>query len=80
VPAELTDVVTRIKSRTDEPVCVGFGISSPEHVRKICAFADGVVVGSSLVDLLHNERDNPSLQQLVFDYVSGLKAATRINF
>jgi tryptophan synthase alpha chain len=77
VPTELTDVVDRIKSRTTEPVCVGFGISSPDHIRKICAFADGVVVGSSLVDLLHRERENPALQQLVYEYVSSLKAATR---
>ncbi len=77
VPTELTEVVNRIKSRTDEPVCVGFGISTPEHVRKICAFADGVVVGSSLVDLLDREKDSANLQQTVFDYVSGLKLATR---
>jgi tryptophan synthase alpha chain len=77
VPVELMDVVNRIKSRTDEPVCVGFGISTPEHVKKICAFADGAVVGSSLVDLLHRERENPKLQQLVYDYVSALKAATK---
>lgn len=76
VPAELTTVVKHIKSRTDEAVCVGFGISTPEHVRKICAFADGVVVGSSLVDLLHRERKNPALQEMVFDYISKLKAAT----
>ncbi len=77
VPTELRGVVERIKAQTSEPVCVGFGVSLPEHVRTICAFADGVVVGSSLVDLLHRERENPALQQIVFDYVSGLKAATR---
>jgi tryptophan synthase alpha chain len=77
VPDELTEVVARIKSHTAEPVCVGFGVSRPEHVSKISAFAEGVVVGSSLVDLIHRERENPNLQQLIFEYVSGLKAATR---
>lgn len=77
VPAELTEVVARIKSHTAEPVCVGFGISNPDHVRQICAFADGVVVGSSLVDLIHLNRDAPDLLQKVFDYTASLKAATR---
>ncbi|MCS6775552.1 MAG: tryptophan synthase subunit alpha [Chloroherpetonaceae bacterium] len=77
VPAELTEVVTRIKSCTDLPVCVGFGVSAPEHVRQIAAFADGVVVGSRLVDLIHKHRDEPHLCAVVHDFTSKLKAATR---
>jgi tryptophan synthase alpha chain len=76
VPAELTDVVGRIKAHTDLPVCVGFGVSQPEHVSRICAFADGVVVGSALVDLIHRHRDTPDLRARVQDYVATLKAAT----
>lgn len=77
VPAELTEVVARIKAQTHEPVCVGFGISKPEHVRQITAFADGAVVGSALVDLIHRHRDDPALLDQVRDYVQGLKGATR---
>jgi tryptophan synthase alpha chain len=76
VPAELTDVVARIRAQTAEPICVGFGVSTPEHVRQICAFADGAVVGSSLVDLIHKHRDAADLLPRVYDYVSGLKAGT----
>ena len=77
VPAELTEVVAGIKAQTDAPVCVGFGISRPEHVAQISAFADGVVVGSSLVDLIHRHRDATDLLPTVRDYVASLKAATR---
>jgi len=77
VPAELTDVVRRIKERTPLPVCVGFGISRPEHVQRICAFADGAVVGSALVDLIHRERDASDLYEQARDYAETLKAATR---
>jgi tryptophan synthase alpha chain len=77
VPAELTDVVGRIKAHTSLPVCVGFGISRPEHVQRICAFADGVVVGSALVDLIHRERASADLCKQVGDYAATLKAATR---
>ncbi|HZO86744.1 MAG TPA: tryptophan synthase subunit alpha [Chthonomonadaceae bacterium] len=77
VPAELREVVARIKAQTDTPVCVGFGVSQPEHVRRICAFADGAVVGSALVDLIHRHSQGPDLLAHVRDYVASLKAATR---
>ena len=77
VPEELTGVVANIRKRTNEPICVGFGISTPDHVRKICAFADGAVVGSSLVDLIHNRRENPDMLHEVYEYVKGLKAGTQ---
>ncbi len=77
LPAELTQVVASIKARTPLPVCVGFGISRPEHVERICAFADGAVVGSALVDLIHRERASTALCAQVHDYAATLKAATR---
>lgn len=43
--------VTRIKGRTDIPVAVGFGISSPDQAAQMASVADGVVVGSALVSL-----------------------------
>ncbi len=50
--AQATDVapeVARIKSQTDLPVIVGFGISTPENARDIAGIADGCVVGSAIV-------------------------------
>ena len=44
--------VARIKAATDIPVCVGFGIKTPEAAEAIAKVADGVVVGSAIVDLL----------------------------
>ena len=77
IPEELTEVVARIKARTSEPVCVGFGISKPEHVRRITQFSDGAVVGSSLVDLIHQHREDPYLMEAISACISDLKAATR---
>lgn len=51
--AEAGDVgpeVTRIKAATDLPVCVGFGVKTPENAASIARIADGVVVGSAIVD------------------------------
>ena len=77
VPAELPAFVEGIRAHTAVPICVGFGISTPEHVRRICAFADGAVVGSSLVDLIHRNREAGDLSERVYEYVAGLKSGTR---
>ena len=52
------DAVARIKRHTDLPVCVGFGIRTPEAARLIARHADGVVVGSALVDALRSSLDD----------------------
>jgi tryptophan synthase alpha chain len=44
--------VAAIRRATDLPIAVGFGISTPEQARVVARFADGVIVGSALVDLL----------------------------
>ncbi len=56
--------VARIKSATDIPVCVGFGIKTPEAARAIGKIADGVVVGSAIVDLLG--KNKPTSEVLAF--------------
>jgi tryptophan synthase alpha chain len=48
----VADNVARIKSQTDLPVCVGFGVKTPEQARAIGETADGVVVGSALVETI----------------------------
>jgi tryptophan synthase alpha chain len=49
--------VARIKRQTALPVCVGFGVNSPEQVEAIGAYADGVVVGSALVNAVAESLD-----------------------
>lgn len=52
LPAELTDSVGWLRERTELPICIGFGISLPEHVKKLAAVADGLIVGSAIVRLM----------------------------
>ncbi len=49
LPPDLADNVAWLKQQTDLPICIGFGISSPEHVRLLAPVADGLIVGSALV-------------------------------
>jgi tryptophan synthase alpha chain len=52
VAATAAPLVARVRRTTSLPVALGFGISRPEHVREVSAYADGVVVGSALVELI----------------------------
>jgi tryptophan synthase, alpha subunit len=52
--AKVKDAVARIKSHTDLPVCVGFGVKTAEQARVIGASADGVVVGTAIVNAVAN--------------------------
>ena len=52
------EAVARIKRHTDLPVCVGFGIRTPQTARAVAGRADGAVVGTALVDALRNSLDS----------------------
>jgi len=52
MPADLSAQIARLRTMTDLPLCVGFGVSRPEHVRGLKDVADGVIVGSALVKKL----------------------------
>jgi len=62
---------------TDLPVCVGFGIKDPETAKAIAQLADGVVVGSVLVDKMGAMADQPvtSIANAVGDIVGGIRVA-----
>ncbi|NBR79479.1 MAG: tryptophan synthase subunit alpha, partial [Alphaproteobacteria bacterium] len=73
--AAVAENVARIKGQTDLPVCVGFGIRTPEQAQDIAAQADGVVVGSALVDTLaENLDENGNASQDAVNHVLALAA------
>ena len=76
VPVEVSGLVRKVKNLTEKPVCVGFGISTPVHVKLVCEEADGAVVGSALVSLLHKHWENKQERPIIADFVKQLKAAT----
>lgn len=49
LPEDLVQNVNQLKQMTDRPVCVGFGISKPQHVQQLAQIADGAIVGSAIV-------------------------------
>ena len=57
LPAELTAYLSRVKAASPLPVCAGFGVREARQVRQIGAHADGVIVGSALVEALERGDD-----------------------
>ena len=73
--SQVAAAVARIKSHTNLPVAVGFGVKNAQSAAEIAAHADGVVVGSALIDALKNslDSDNRATAKTV-DAVTGLVA------
>jgi len=66
-------MVRRIRAHTTMPIALGFGISRPEHVAEVGAYADAAVVGSALVSVIAKESSTPELIPRVEEYVRWLK-------
>lgn len=49
LPPDLAENVAWMRTQTELPICIGFGISGPEHIRQLAPVADGLIVGSALV-------------------------------
>ena len=58
IQPELIDHLKSLRSQTDLPLAVGFGISQPEHVNPLRGVAEGVIVGSAIVRRI-SESDSP---------------------
>ena len=67
----LAGFVARVRRVADQPLCVGFGISTPEQAKEVAEYADGVIVGSRIVQLMSEGSDFSSLG----DFVKGVRQA-----
>ncbi len=78
LPEGLRDGVRLAKKAAgDLPVVVGFGISTPDHAREVGSYADGVVVGSAIVDRIESAASPEAAVDAVAAYVSEMKAVLR---
>lgn len=80
VKTSSVELVERMRSHTDLPLCVGFGISKPEHVAEIIdAGADGAIIGSALINIVEeNLQDKTAMLDKVQKRCAELKSATKI--
>jgi len=57
MPGHIDDFLKTLRRNTERPIAVGFGISTPEQVRRFCRLADGVIIGSYFLQTIMNRRD-----------------------
>ena len=74
---ELAQQLRALRAITTKPVCVGFGIGTPEQAALVGQLADGVVVGSAIVRLVERHASSAELLNRVGDFIAGLKAPLR---
>lgn len=74
IETSASDLAARVRAETGMPLALGFGLSSPEHVRQVGRFADAAVVGSALVNVIGTHGQSPTLLDEVERYVRWLQS------
>jgi tryptophan synthase alpha chain len=77
LPPELDAQIRTLRLVTTKPLCVGFGVATPEHVEAVGRLADGVVIGSAIVRLVERHTGDPALVEELGTFVAALKAPLR---
>ena len=75
VGSELPGLLQRLRARTDAPLAVGFGISTPEQAARVAGLADGVIVGSALIELVSRTADADAACAAAGEFVRAISAA-----
>jgi tryptophan synthase alpha chain len=78
LPAELALHLRTLRGITTKPICVGFGIGTPAQAEAVGQAADGVIVGSAIVQLVEKHAGSPELVPRVGDFIASLKAPLRL--
>lgn len=75
-PSEgIGNIVANIKQHTDNPVCVGFGINTPEQAAMVASVSDGIIVGSAIVNQVAENADSDDIGAKVAAFVKPLADA-----
>ena len=54
LPSETIESVAKLRTHVDTPICIGFGVSTPEMVSTVCSVADGAIVGSAIIHQIND--------------------------
>jgi len=73
LPPDLHGLLDKIRAATDTPVCVGFGVSSADHVRTVWQWANGAVVGSAIVNTIARHAGQPDMVEHTAAFVRALR-------
>lgn len=71
LPEDLEAFIARVRTMAKQPLCVGFGISTPEQAKQVAHLADGVIVGSRIIQLMESDKSKDSIAS----FIRGLRRA-----
>jgi tryptophan synthase alpha chain len=77
LPAELQQHLRALRGITTKPICVGFGIGTPEQAASVGEAADGAIVGSAIVQLVEKHAGSGDLVTTIGDFIASLKEPLR---
>ena len=73
VSNDLGDLIARVRAHTSAPVCVGFGIGTPEQAKQVGQLADGIIVGSACVKMIgSSQKPVETAKQFAAEFRSAL--------
>ena len=75
---EIAPMITELRKHTDKPVSVGFGVSTSEQAKQVADIADGVIVGSAIINVIEENMDDETklltaVKQFASDLATGVK-------
>jgi len=76
---EIAPMIAELRNHTDKPLSVGFGVSTPDQATQVAQIADGVIVGSAIVNVIEANMDNEAklltaVKQFASDLAAGVKS------
>ena len=77
IATSLPEKIAELRKLSDLPIAVGFGISNPEQAGEVAQYADAVVVGSAIVDLIAKHGDKPEMVEKVAAFAGEIANAIR---
>jgi len=73
LPSSLNSWIRQVKKKSRLPVCVGFGISNPQQAQSIASVADGVIVGSAIIEIIRNQSSPKVIIEKTKEFIHQLK-------
>jgi tryptophan synthase alpha chain len=75
LPETIPEFVTKVREHTELPICVGFGISQPRQAGYVSKFADGVIIGSAIVEIIREGGEQMGVVSSVGSFLTSVRSA-----
>jgi len=75
--AGLDEWIKKLHGYTEKPIAIGFGISTPEQARQVAGIAEGVIIGSAIMEVIEQNKDKGDLLETVGSFVGKLNRAIK---